>query len=136
MERPGKTGALLFAHRLICTAEMSGLCFFAQSFELQRTISPLAALSAADFGETLMRNAIKLGVAALLTIGTATVASAQVYGVPGVDYGYPPYVSQPPHHNYSVAPSRSERVYENGKLIGQDPDPNVRMMLRKDFIFE
>jgi len=28
------------------------------------------------------------------------------------------------------------KVYEAGKLIGQDPDPNVRMMLSKDFTYQ
>jgi len=28
------------------------------------------------------------------------------------------------------------KVYEVGKLIGQDPDPNVRMMLHKDFTYQ
>jgi hypothetical protein len=35
-----------------------------------------------------------------------------------------------------ATPQASQRVYENGKLIGQDPDPNVRMMLEKDYSFQ
>ena len=67
-----------------------------------------------------------------------TAASAQVYGVPGVDYGYPPYASTPAltTRGHFVTPQISQRVYENGKLIGQDPDANVRMMLGKDFAFQ
>lgn len=36
------------------------------------------------------------------------------------------------------APSSDDwmKVYEAGKLIGQDPDPNVRMMLSKDFTYQ
>lgn len=87
-----------------------------------------------------MRNGIKLAIAALLIGGSATMASAQVYGVPGVDYGYPPYSStshyQQVIRGHVAAPLASERVYENGKMIGQDPDPNVRMMLQKDFSFQ
>ena len=47
-----------------------------------------------------------------------------------------PYVSQQPIRGHSVAQATPQRVYENGKLIGQDPDANVRMMMRKDFSFE
>jgi hypothetical protein len=83
-----------------------------------------------------MKTGFKLAAAALLIAASATAASAQVYGVPGVDYGYPPYASQQPTHGYFVTPASPERVYENGKLIGQDPDANVRMMLRKDFAFQ
>ena len=83
-----------------------------------------------------MNNGFKLPAAALLIAASATAASAQTYGVPGVDYGYPPYVSQQPIRGHSVAQAMPQRVYENGKLIGQDPDANVRMMMRKDFSFE
>ena len=83
-----------------------------------------------------MKIGLKIAAAALLVAGTATAASAQTYGVPGVDFGYPPYVSQQPHRGYSVPRVTPERVYENGKMIGQDPDANVRMMMRKDFSFE
>ena len=83
-----------------------------------------------------MKTALKLGVAALLIGGSVTVASAQLVGVPGVDYGYPPYQTQQAPHPRFTAPLSSEQVYENGKLIGQDPDANVRMMLRKDFSFQ
>lgn len=83
-----------------------------------------------------MKNGVKLAAAALLIAASATAASAQTYGVPGVDYGYPPYASQQSNHGYSVTPGTPERVYENGKLIGQDPDANVRMMLHKDFSFQ
>lgn len=83
-----------------------------------------------------MKTAIKLAVTALLIGGSVTAASAQVYGVPGVDYGYPPYPTRQAPHPRFVAPLASDQVYENGKLIGQDPDANIRMMLRKDFAFQ
>ena len=35
-----------------------------------------------------------------------------------------------------TAPATSEKVVVNGKLIGQDPDANVRLMLQKDFSFQ
>ncbi len=83
-----------------------------------------------------MKNGFKLATAALLVATFTTAASAQTYGVPGVDYGYPPYTSQQPVRGHSVTPATPERVYENGKMIGQDPDANVRMMLHKDFSFQ
>jgi hypothetical protein len=89
-----------------------------------------------DIGDLIMRNSYKIAAVALLIAGSVTAASAQeIRGVPGVDYGYPPYVPQTTH-SYSVAPNAPQRVYENGKLIGQDPDANVRMMLQKDFAFQ
>ncbi len=36
----------------------------------------------------------------------------------------------------AITPSNPTAVYANGKLIGQDPDANVRMMLQKDFIYQ
>lgn len=85
-----------------------------------------------------MKTQPKIAAAALLLAGSVTAASAQVYGVPGVDYGYPPYASTPSRapSGHFVTPQVSQRVYKNGKLIGQDPDPNVRMMLEKDFAFQ
>ena len=87
-----------------------------------------------------MKNALKAAAAVLLIAGTATAASAQVIGVPGVDYGYPPYPVQQQQRvirgQVLTTPPAAYRVYENGKLIGQDPDPNVRMMLEKDFAFQ
>jgi hypothetical protein len=85
-----------------------------------------------------MKTHLKIAAAALLLAGSVTAASAQVYGVPGVDYGYPPYASvpSPVTRGHVATPQASQRVYENGKLIGQDPDPNVRMMLEKDYSFQ
>lgn len=85
-----------------------------------------------------MKNTLKAAALALLLAGSATAASAQVIGVPGVDYGYPPYPTQQRVLRGQVltVPPAAPRVYENGKLIGQDPDPNVRMMLEKDFAFQ
>jgi hypothetical protein len=89
-----------------------------------------------DTGDVIMKTTFTLAAAALLIGSAVTVASAQeIRGVPGVDYGYPPYVPQATR-GYIAAPALSPRVYENGKLIGQDPDPNVRMMLQKDFTFQ
>jgi hypothetical protein len=86
--------------------------------------------------EIEMKTQFKIAAAALLLAGSVTAASAQVYGVPGVDYGYPPYAPAPQAtRGHFVAPM-SQRVYENGKLIGQDPDPNVRLMLEKDYSFQ
>jgi hypothetical protein len=34
---------------------------------------------------------------------------------------------------YTNGAARSTEVYEWGKYQGQDPDPNVRLMLRRDF---
>jgi hypothetical protein len=86
--------------------------------------------------DLIMKITFTLAAAALLIGSAMTVASAQeIRGVPGVDYGYPPYMPQTTR-SYSLAPVPSQRVYENGKLIGQDPDPNVRMMLQKDFPFQ
>ena len=85
-----------------------------------------------------MKNVLTAAALALLIAGSATAASAQVIGVPGVDYGYPPYPVQQRVIRGQVltTPPATYRVYENGKLIGQDPDPNVRMMLEKDFAFQ
>ena len=85
-----------------------------------------------------MKNLLKAAALALLVAGSATAASAQaVYGVPGVDIGYPPYpAEQRVIRGPVLAAPPAYRVYENGKLIGQDPDPNVRMMLEKDFAFQ
>jgi hypothetical protein len=87
-------------------------------------------------GDLIMKNLFKFATVALLIGGSVLAASAQeIRGVPGVDYGYPPYVPQT-SRGYIAAPATAPRVYENGKLIGQDPDANVRMMLQKDFAFQ
>ncbi|HWV54144.1 hypothetical protein [Pseudorhodoplanes sp.] len=39
----------------------------------------------------------------------------------------------PPHAPVTQATPQSNEVYEWGKYQGQDPDPNVRLMLRRDF---
>lgn len=61
--------------------------------------------------------------------GAAALAFAPVAGVFGYDAGYRGYDSyaQAPGYGYSGAPV----VVENGQALGWDPDPNVRLQLRR-----
>ena len=55
-----------------------------------------------------------------------TIDSAQANYTNAVSRGSNAYAYAP------AALNRSERVYVNGKFVGQDPDPNVRLQLRQD----
>jgi len=53
-----------------------------------------------------------------------------------------PYASEPPratNHKQrgvraeSISPEDPDVVYENGQYVGRDPDPNVRLELRRDW---
>lgn len=105
-----------------------------------------------------MKTSIKLAAAALLVAGSVSSAFAQAYeggpeGRPVHSFARPaPRIILPPQaygsygyvvppqarrsYGASATPENPFAVYENGKFIGQDPDPNVRMMLRKDFTFQ
>jgi len=93
-----------------------------------------------------MKTSIKIAAAALLVAGSMSSAFAQAYE--GGPEGRPvhnfsrsaPRVVLTPHargsYGAAITPSNPNAVYANGKFIGQDPDPNVRMMLQKDFSFQ
>jgi len=36
----------------------------------------------------------------------------------------------------AISPNDSDTVYVNGEYVGRDPDPNVRLELRKDWMHE
>jgi hypothetical protein len=61
--------------------------------------------------------------------GSAALAFAPVAGVFGYDAGYRGYdaYAQAPAYGYSGAPV----VVEKGQVVGWDPDPNVRLQLRR-----
>jgi hypothetical protein len=53
-----------------------------------------------------------------------------------------PYAYEPPHatsHKQrgvraeTISPADPDVVYENGQYVGRDPDPNVRLELRRDW---
>ena len=100
-----------------------------------------------------MKTSIKIAAAALLVAGSMTSAFAQAYeggpeGNPVHSFARPAaHVVVTPHarkltqqarrsYGAAITPSNPTAVYANGKLIGQDPDVNVRMMLQKDFIYQ
>jgi hypothetical protein len=100
-----------------------------------------------------MKTSIKIAAAALLVAGSVTSAFAQAYeggpeGRPVHSFARPaPHIVVAPQarrltpqarrsYGAIVTPSNPTAVYANGKLIGQDPDPNVRMMLQKDFTYQ
>lgn len=90
-----------------------------------------------------MKTQLKIAAAALLIAGSATGASAQAYlggpdGRPVHSFARPaPYVVVTPQaraaYGSNAINQNPTAVYANGKYIGQDPDPNVRMLLQKDF---
>ena len=93
-----------------------------------------------------MKTSIKIAAAALLVAGSMTSAFAQAYeggpeGRPVHSFARPaPHIVLTPQargsYGAAIAPNNPIAVYANGKLIGQDPDPNVRMMLQKDFTYQ
>lgn len=93
-----------------------------------------------------MKTSIKIVAAALLLAGSMTSAFAQAYeggpeGQPVHSFARPaPHVVLTPQarraYGAAVTPNNPTAVYANGKYIGQDPDPNVRMMLQKDFSYQ
>lgn len=93
-----------------------------------------------------MKTQIKLAAAALLIAGSTSGAFAQAYeggpdSRPVHSFARPaPHIVVTPQargsYGYAVSPYNPGVVYQNGKYIGQDPDPNVRMMLRKDFAYQ
>lgn len=100
-----------------------------------------------------MKTSIKIAAAALLVAGSMSSAFAQAYeggpeDRPVHNFSRPaprvvltPQARRlPPQARRSygavVTPGNPTAVYANGKLIGQDPDPNVRMMLQKDFTYQ
>ena len=90
-----------------------------------------------------MKTSLKIAAAALLVAGSVTSAFAQAYeggpeSQPVHSFARPaPRVVLTPQARASygavVTPRKPYAVYENGKYIGQDPDPNVRMLMQKDF---
>lgn len=90
-----------------------------------------------------MKTSIKIAAAALLVAGSMSSAFAQAYeggseGRPVHSFARPaPHVVVTPHarraYGAAITAHNSTAVYANGKLIGQDPDVNVRMLMQKDF---
>jgi len=63
-----------------------------------------------------------------------------ITGLVGNSYAYAP--SRATTHRLrgvraqALEPNGSDVVYEGGQYIGQDPDPNVRLQLRRDWTHE
>ena len=109
-----------------------------------RTYGP-AALGAYGYGPAWGSYAYAPGPVArrAAIAGRARGAYAYAPGAWGA-YAYAPGPMMAPGAwgAYAAAPASAPssddwmKVYEAGKLIGQDPDPNVRMMLSKDFTYQ
>lgn len=58
-------------------------------------------------------------------------------GPQGGPYAYePPRATSHKHHGVraeGISPADPDAVYENGQYVGRDPDPNVRLELRRDW---
>jgi hypothetical protein len=75
--------------------------------------------------------------------------SGNVINQPALEHGGPswqgfqagPYAYEPPRATKhmrgteaeSISPADPDTVYENGHYVGRDPDPNVRLELRRDW---
>ena len=91
----------------------------------------------------------KLLLTASLLTALATPALAQSYNPnigsgnlvppPGGVYGEPWSAAgsrMPGYAARAYAQPESEAVIAEGKVVGHDPDPNVRLMLRRDYKYE
>ena len=57
-------------------------------------------------------------------------------GSPAGAYAYAPANTAPRdvrNHAQALSPNDPDTVYEGGQYIGRDPDPNVRLQLRRDW---
>ena len=90
-----------------------------------------------------MKTQLKIAAAALLIAGSVTGASAQAYLGGPESWPVHSFARSAPHvvvtpqaraaYGYAAVNRNPTAVYANGKYIGQDPDPNVRLLLQKDF---
>lgn len=91
----------------------------------------------------------KLIMAASLLTALASPAFAQSYNpnlgsgnlvpAPGGVYGEPWSAAgsrMPGYAARAYAQPESEAVFAEGRVVGHDPDPNVRLMLRRDYKYE
>lgn len=76
-----------------------------------------------------------LVAAATLVAAAASPALARAFDgdVAGADIVPARYAhAQAPHHDATTVQSPSDAVVYNGRIIGRDPDPNVRQQLLKN----
>jgi hypothetical protein len=94
-------------------------------------------------GEIPMLTKTKIAVAVIVLAASATAASAQaIYPsyeptgtVQSLWMSTPGRIASPGVLHYRPMRVPPNMVIENGQYIGQDPDPNVRLMLERDLSF-
>lgn len=75
-----------------------------------------------------------LVAAATLAAGAASPALARAFDgdVAAADIVPARYGHAQPHHDAATVQSPSDAVVYNGRIVGRDPDPNVRQQLLKN----
>jgi hypothetical protein len=77
------------------------------------------------------------GTGNIVSLPAATHGGFSAAGTPNGAYAYAPENATPRSMRnvraQELSPNDPDTVYEGGQYVGRDPDPNVRLQLRRDW---